>query len=189
MMGKSPRRLAVILAWVILGIGHPVFADPPASREYQVKAAFLYNFAKFVEWPAEASVDDQSAMILAMLGDDPFGKALETMEGKKAKGKRVSIKSFARIEDVQKCHILFVSRSEERHLDTILAHLKGQHVLTVGDMEGFAHRGGIIHFITSANRIGFKINVDAAERAGLKISSRLLKLADIVRDKHKEEDN
>jgi len=168
-------------------MGQNGFAAPPASREYQVKAAFVYNFVKFVEWPAKAFYDDQSAIILAIVGDDPFGTAIETIKGKKAKGKSLVINSFAKIEDVDKCHILFISRSEERHLDSILARVRNRHVLTIGDMEDFAQRGGIIHFVTSGNRIGFKINVDAAERAGLKISSRLLKLADIVRDK--QEDN
>ncbi|MDY6989879.1 MAG: YfiR family protein [Thermodesulfobacteriota bacterium] len=187
-IGKSFRLLLVMLAWVVLGMGQNGFAEPPESREYQVKAAFLYNFVKFVEWPAKAFSDDQSAIIVAIVGDDPFGTAIETIKDKKAKGKSLVINSFAKIEDVDNCHILFISRSKERHLDSILAYVRDRHVLTIGDMEDFAQRGGIIHFVTSGNRIGFKINMDAAERAGLKISSRLLKLADIVRDKQ-EKDN
>jgi hypothetical protein len=156
-------------------------SSPPG--EYEVKAAFLYNFAKFVEWPAEAFDDADAPLTIGVLGEDPFGDTLEqTVKGKTANGRKLAIRRFHKVRDLQPCHILFISSSEKRHLSEILDRLKGSSVLTVGEVEGFAKRGGVINFFVEDNRIRFEVNVDAAKRAKLKMSSKLLRLARIVRD-------
>ena len=167
-------------------------ADTSNSREYKIKAAFLYNLAKFVEWPAEALGDDDKVLVLGLLGDDPFNQALDALEGKAVKGKKLEVRKFAGmgdIEELKKCHIIFISSSEREYFSLILEALKNSHALIVGDTEGFAEIGGIINFIIVENKVRFEINVDAQERAGLKISSKLLKLAKIIREKHRGEDN
>ena len=156
-------------------------AAPPEFSEYQVKAAFLYNFAKFVEWPADAFADSSAALIIGVVGDDPFGAALDkTVLGKTVRGRRLEIARYAGIRDIQHCHILFVAASEERQLAAILHKVGSSHVLTVGETRDFAASGGIVNFVVTNYRVGFQINVAAAQRARLRISSRLLRLAEII---------
>ena len=150
------------------------------TQEYAIKAAFLYNFGKFVEWPQGSFRDAKSPFVICALGEDPLGGALDTIHGKNINGREVVIKRIESIEDGEKCHILFVSASERGNLSQIFRTVKQLSVLTVGDMKGFAGSGGIINFISADNRIGFEINVSAAEKANLKISSKLLKLGNIV---------
>ncbi len=152
-----------------------------APTEYQVKAAFLYNFGKFVEWPPGALPADSFA--ICVLGEDPFGPELDRLiEGKSVHGKKLGAHRLGRAEEAGKCQVLFVSASENGRLAHILASVRGRSVLTVGDTEGFAHRGGIINFRLVENKVRFEINLDAAERAGLTVSSQLLKLAKIIRE-------
>lgn len=156
--------------------------DAP-SREYQIKAAFLYNFAKFVGWPAHAFKEARSTMTLCVLGSDPFGAALDqAIAGKTVAGRKMVVARFEGLPHLDVCHILFISPSERDRLAQILDTLTGSSVLTVGDTERFAHQGGMINFYVDENKVRFEINERAAERAGLKISSKLLKLATIVPD-------
>ncbi len=159
-------------------------SEPPT--EYQVKAAFLYNFAKFVEWPADAFPDVQSPIVLGILGDDPFGSVLDKMiYGKAANGRGFVVKRVSEDAKLRSCHILFISSSEKKHLARILEGLKGAGVLTVGDMDRFAESGGVIHLLLAENKVRFGINLTAAARARLKISSKLLALARIVADEQR----
>ena len=157
-------------------------AHPQERRpgEYGVKAAFLYNFAKFVDWPLDAFKDDQSPIYLAVLGDDPFGSALNSLRDKTVKGRPLVIKRCKSIEQVAGSHLLFISPSEKGNLRSILDALKGSSILTVSETERFGQQGGMINFFTVDNKIQFEINPDAAQRGKLKISSQLLKLARIV---------
>ena len=157
-------------------------ADAAAPSEYQIKAAFLYNFAKFVEWPPHVFADGGSPIVIGVLGEDPFGSSLEqVVKGKTVGGRRFSIKRFEKVRDLEHCHILFISSSESGHLAKALDSIKGPNVLTVSEIERFAQRGGIISFVTIDNKIGFEINLDAAKKANLKLSSKLLKVARVVR--------
>jgi hypothetical protein len=156
--------------------------SPPEYQEYQVKAAFLYNFAKFVEWPAESFKDAQAPLILGILGKDPFGESLDRLRDQNIQGRKLLIKRSDKVEDLAKCHILFISAAEKEHLSAILKITRDWHVLTVGDTKGLIQSGVIINFIIIEKKIRFEINTDAAQRAGLKISAQLLKLAKI----HKE---
>lgn len=149
--------------------------------EYEIKAAFLYNFAKFVEWPETVFVDSARSVYIGILGKDPFGSVIDkTIANKKVKGKPLAIRRFQKLEDLKLCHILFISASEKDSVTQILDTVENLSILTVGDMDQFAEKGGIINLLNKDNKVRFNINLIAAERANLKISSRLLKLAEIV---------
>ena len=154
--------------------------DPQPLREYRIKAAFLYNFAKFVEWPPEAFEDNDSVLILGVFGDDPFGAALQSLRGKTVRGRSLTIKRFDSLLDLDQCHILFITSSAQQQQQKALESLEGSNVLTVGEIQRFAEMGGIINFVVRNNKLRFEINLDAGKRAGLMISSQLLKLADSV---------
>ena len=180
-MTMKPYKLVLILlVWSMMGIGQMAQGEPPVSREYALKAAFLYNFAKFVEWPKEAFPDESTPIVLCIVGEDPFGTALEPVKGRPVHGRKTVIKRDVKPDELTTCHICFVGRPEEENLARILAELRDRHALTVGDVEGFAQRGGVIGLVTVEDEIHLEINVDAAERAGLTVSSRLLKLGRII---------
>ena len=171
---------ARFVVFALLFAGGP---DIPAqtSKGYEVKAAFLYNFAQFVEWPTNAYPDAQSPIAIGILGDDPFGASLEEIvRGEKVNNRPLVIARYKRVEDIKACQILFISQSENRRLEEIFAALKNLGTLTVGDTDGFAKRGGMIRFVLENNKIRFRINVEAARAANLTISSKLLRLAEIV---------
>jgi hypothetical protein len=150
--------------------------------EYQVKAAFIYNFAKFVEWPADRPIPEDEPFVITVLGQDPFGGVLdESLRGKSVAGRQVKVRRVTRTEEVGHSEILFISDSEGEQLPRILKQFERDAVLTVGEMDGFAERGGVIRFKTEKDRVRLEINVGVAERARLRISSELLKLARIVR--------
>ena len=152
------------------------------SNEYQIKAAFLFNFAKFVEWPPATAAPESGPICMCILGRDPFGPALEeVIQGKTVNSRRLQVRRTTRVEQVRSCHVLFISDSERGRLSEALALLRDTSILTVGEMERFVQHGGMIHFLMESNKVRFEINRDAAERAGLKISSKLLQLATIVR--------
>ena len=151
-----------------------------ASREYLLKAAFLYNFAKFTTWPAESFPDPQAPLRLCILGEDAFGAATASIEGKNIKQRPLAVIRIAHVSDAERCHILFVSTSEEERLRAILDDLHEQPILTISDMPNFARAGGTINLKTVEDQIRFDINVDAANAADLRLSSKLLRLANIV---------
>ena len=153
-----------------------VLAQSLSSREYEIKAAYLYNFIKYVDWP---SYGDN--ITIGVLGGNPFGTALAPLNGKIVKGRRLLIKELDSLREAQKCQIIFISSSEKQRLQEIFENLKFARVLTVGETEGFASDGGIINFVQEHNKVRFEINPDAAHRTGLNISSELLKLAKLVK--------
>jgi hypothetical protein len=150
--------------------------------EYQVKAAFLLNFARFVEWPAEAFGGDGSPFVIGILGNDPFGYALDqTVKDKSVNGRRVAIRRLQTARDTKGCHILFISSSERGRLSQLLSSLNGSPFLTVADMDRFTQMGGMIGMVLQENKIRFEINVAMTELARLKVSSKLLSLATVIR--------
>lgn len=158
-------------------------SEAQSPTEYQVKAAFLYNFAKFVEWPARSFPMAGAPFTLCVVGEDPFGSDLEEItQGKTVNERKLVTRRVKKTQEREPCHILFISPSEEERLGEILRAVGNSSVLTVSDIEKFSQSGGIIRFTQDGNKIRFEINLDAAERAGLRISSRLLKLARIVRN-------
>ncbi|MFC1735784.1 YfiR family protein [Candidatus Hydrogenedentota bacterium] len=170
-----------ILGW--LTCVSSVQAAQTSYEEYEVKAAFLFNFAKYVEWPEKAFADERDPIIVGVLGENPFKGRLEQIAKGKTIGEReLVIRIFKRVQDIKKCHILFIGASERNNMTEILKTLEEGHILAVGETKEFALQGGIIGFTKEENKIRFEINADAAERAGLKISSKLLKLARIVKN-------
>jgi hypothetical protein len=154
--------------------------------EYEIKAAFLYNFAKFIEWPEDSRQCQQDTAIIGILGEDPFGTILERVIGEKTiRMKEISIQRYSNVQNIRECHILFISQSEKGRLPVVLKQLKNRHILSVSEIDQFTEQGGMIGLFIENNRIRFQINQDAIEAAELKISSKLLKLASNVR--HSEE--
>jgi hypothetical protein len=174
------RSRVVLVALLALAAALPARAQAPPT-EYEVKAVFLFNFSQFVDWPAAAFADSRSPLVIGVLGGDPFGATLdEIVSGETVNGRPLMVRRYQSLDQVDTCHILFIDRSQESQLEAIVAALKNRSVLTVGDFAGFAHRGGMIRFITVGNKIRLRINLSAAQAAKLAISSKLLRPAQIV---------
>jgi hypothetical protein len=149
--------------------------------EQEVKAAFLYNFAKFVEWPATAFAGENAPFTFCLLGA-AFREALETtIQGETVEGRRLAVRQISGAENVRSCQILFIGQTEAEKTKQVLSAVSGVPVLTVGEITSFIANGGMVRFIRSGNRLRFEINPDAAARASLKVSSRLLRVADVIR--------
>jgi hypothetical protein len=162
---------------LLLGSGWPTpQVASAASSEYQVKAAFLYNFMKFVDWPSDG-LNSPTTICLGVLGKDPFDDALDAIKGKAAKGRKVVVVRFRSVDEVKGCDLLFICASEKGRLPHILRSIHNARMLTVADQDGFCEAGGMINLVFVKNRVGFEVNVQAANRARLHISSQLLKLA------------
>ncbi|MDE3083993.1 MAG: YfiR family protein [Verrucomicrobiota bacterium] len=181
--GKKPNLWAFAFAFVFCQIGSEVSAQTAPAREFQLKAIFLFNFTQFVNWPSEAFSSPSAPLVIGVLGGDPFGSFLdETVQGEKVDGHPLVVRRYRRVDEIQGCHILFISGTESWRLDWILSVLKGHSILTVGDWGDFTLRGGMIRFITRNHKIRFRINADAAKAAHLTISSKLLRLAETAED-------
>ena len=170
---------------IVLAVGGVVLAAAHAEeskiREYRVKAAFMYNFAKFVEWPDGTFANTHNSINLCVFGDDVFSGVLERVSvGKTAQGRKLVIKQLNVAEEIESCQILFIGAMRHNRVVEILNSLEGSSVLTVGEMDKFMEAGGIINLIIEEGRYGFEINLKAANNAGLKVSSKLLKLAKAV---------
>ena len=189
MVAKMRRTLiaiAICLAFAPVGAdlgGVAWAAAQEPSREYRIKAAFIYNFAKFTRWPAGSFADDEAPLVFCIYGEDPFGGAFGPVAGTTIRGRRVTVRRIAAIEASAGCHLLVISASEAGRLTGILAALNDRPVLTVADMPDFARAGGIINLKTTADdKLRFEINTGTARRAGLRFSSKLLSLAEITPD-------
>jgi hypothetical protein len=171
---------ALLLAWLAMSGVVRAAADP--ISEVAIKAAFLYNFAKFTEWPALAS---DAALTLCVVGDGRIAAALvDTVRNQRIGAHPIDARSIANDAPLQSCDVLFVSTSETRRAMAILDTLRTLPILTVSDGKDFSRSGGIIEFFVEGGHMRFAINTDAAGRSGLRLSSRLLGLAKIVRDDH-----
>jgi hypothetical protein len=156
-------------------------AQSQALSESQIKAGFVFNFTKFVEWPSDAFADPESPIVLGVLGDNPITDLLiETAAGKTVNGRPVTIRRFKEGQDLRICHILFVSSSEQKRALLILEKVKAMPVLTVSETSGFAQAGGMIDFLVEGNKVRLEINLDAAARARLKISAKVIAVARLV---------
>jgi hypothetical protein len=184
----SGRKICVgILSGALIAIvfGHvPVSCgQATAASEYTVKAAFLFNFAKFIDWPSSSFAGPQSPFTICVLGQNPFGHALEDeLQGKMIGSRHLAVQQLKDKAEARRCQMVFVGSSESPHLGELLVSLRGANVLVVGDTNGFAASGGTIEFTLEDNHVRFAINTDAADRAGLKFSAKLLALARIVHD-------
>jgi hypothetical protein len=151
------------------------------APEYEIKAAFLYNFATFVEWPPASFAGPESPFQVGVLGQDPFGRVLEeAFAGKTVHNRRIVIRRSSEVGDLAASHLLFVCTSERERAPKDLEFLKGVPVLMVGEFPGFATMGGCINFFIEGKKVRFEVNLEAAKRANLKVSSKLLRLARVV---------
>jgi hypothetical protein len=154
-------------------------SDQPG--EYDVKAAFLFNFTKFVEWPENAFVDSNAPIVIGVIGEDPFGESLvRIVAGQKAQGRGIEIAKYRYGDNLRRCHVLFISASERQHRAPILASLQEASVLTVSDIDGFAEAGGAIQFVVQENRVRFVVNLEVATQSKLRVSAKLLALARVI---------
>lgn len=156
-------------------------AESPMQREYEIKAAYIYNFINYIDWPENAFPAPGGTITIGVVGDSPFNAALNVLNGKQVKGRSLVLKQINDPKDLDQCQIVFISSSEKARLPELLGKLKDSRVLTVSEIDGFAQQGGIINFISEHNKVRFEINPDAARRLGLNISSELLKLAKLVK--------
>jgi YfiR/HmsC-like len=176
----SLRRVAWAVGVVVLFVGG-ARAQSPTAGEYQVKAAFLYNFAKFVEWPSSSFSDAGTPLRICIFGQDPFGQELRDIANEKiVNGRKLLVSQVADLQTAKACHILFIASSEKAQLKQVLENLRGTGVLTVGDTKGFVDQGGMINFVLENERVRFEVNRKAADQAGLKVSSKLLNVAKSV---------
>lgn len=179
------QRLCMV-ALVILGAARWLpcsAAQEPTAVEYQVKAAFLLNFAKFVQWPSTVFQNDRTPITVCVFRYDPFGAALdEILRGKDINNRQLIARRITEIQELSSCQLIFISDREARRLPEILSSLKGGSALVVGETSSFAERGGSIQFFLEDNKLRFAINLDAVARSRLTLSSKLLALARIVHD-------
>lgn len=176
---KAMRMLAALMM-VTLSMAMLVpKADASETREYAVKAAYLFKFMNLIEWPNEAGI---SNFVIGVVGPGPFGPSLDDIEGKLVRGKPLRLVTYPMVKSPAPTEqmILFIDRANDKKLEKLLTELKGRNVLTVGESRKFAERGGCINLVTVKNRVRFRINVDAVRRAELKISPRLVKVASVL---------
>jgi hypothetical protein len=177
---RWPARVFALAACVVPAVTG-WSAETAVSSEYQLKAVFLFNFTQFVEWPRQAFADPNAPIVIGVLGVDPFGAYLDqTVQGEKINGRSLEVRRYRNVAEIDTCHVLFISQSETSRIKDTVARLRNRPILTVGDSDGFAVNGGIIRFITDKARIKLRVNLDSAKAAGLVISSKLLRAADIV---------
>jgi hypothetical protein len=175
----------ILLAALLLTAFDPLAVRPveaaQSPTEFQVKAAYLFNFLKFVEWPEDPGADPHAKWIIGFVGDTPVSDELERLvEGKSVLGRDLQVRKFQLSDNLSACNILFISESQKKRLPAILAALRGSSVLTVADMENFISAGGMVAFVVEDSRVKVAIDVAATGRARLKVSSKLLALAHIV---------
>jgi hypothetical protein len=174
-----------IVVFAILSLfASRVQAAPTATTEYDIKAVFLLNFTRFIEWPVSDGVADNQPIVIGVLGDDPFGQGLDqAVRGERVNNRPLVVKRMTRLDDPVNCAAVFISRSERHRVGEILERLKGKPVLTVSDIPQFAEAGGMVGLVSEGGKIRLRINVEVAKAANLAISSKLLRPAQIVSTK------
>jgi hypothetical protein len=172
------------MLWVLWAT--PASAQVPRAPEFSLKAAYLFNFTQFIEWPSGSFASRHAPIVIGVLGEDPFGAELdEAVRGKTVCGRSFQIRRSRRLEDLADCQVVYIGGSEARRVPELLAELNKRSALTVSDVDRFAERGGVISLYMDDSKVRFKINLDAASRAGLKVSAQLLKLGKVIRENKK----
>lgn len=157
------------------------YAQSGNKIEYKLKAVYIYNFLQFIEWPSSAFNDQNSPIVIGILGEDPYGEVIdETVKSEKIGDRPIKVKRYKFISDIDTCQVLFVCASEDKNVKNILYDLKGLPILTISDINDFAENGGNINFYVDENKLRFKINVKTLQDAKLKVSSKLLRLAKVI---------
>lgn len=176
----SGFRLVTLVAVLMASDTH-AHAETAPTKEYQVKAAFLLRFLQFVEWPERSFATPEAPIRIGILGDDPFGQALDQITAaERIRNRPVLVERAAAVRDLHQCHMIFVAGSERERLDLVAMQLPAEGVLTISDIDGFAERGGMIRFFLADKKVRFEINPSVAQRQQLKVSAQLLSLGKIV---------
>lgn len=173
---RSYLGLLVIL-YIVAACGQAFCSLSATDLEYKVKAGFLLNFAKFMTWPASAFTDDDSPLVIGVLGNNPFGGALRAAESKSVRGRPVKLAEVQTIDQARKCHLLYISRSQDGLYSHLLETLKNMPVVTVSDIEGFSVRQGMVEFVRNEGRLAFIINFSRAKATHIGVHATLLNLA------------
>lgn len=180
---SAARAVCHAAAAVIALFGAPERLDArgPQFDPREVKAVFLLNFSRFAEWPPDAFSGPASPLVIGVVGEDPFGRTLDdAVRGESVKGHPLAVARYRTVEEIGTCHVLFISASEAKRYERIFAALHGRPILTIGETDGFATHGGMIRFLTEGTHIRLRINAGAARAAGVIVSSRILRAAEIV---------
>jgi len=191
---KSKVYILIVLVLASTAMLWLPYAQAHENKEYSIKAAFLYNFIKFVDWPEEFD-KNKDTITLTIIGESPFAHHFDPIKDKKIKNKKLRIRYFEGYEEIEdksvlkECHLLFVCLSEREHLKEIIKSTEGGCVLTVSEVEGFLEAGGVIRFVMHDKKVGFEINITAVERNKLKIRSQLLRLAKKVVEEKKPKES
>jgi hypothetical protein len=159
---------------------HTGWAEPGQLNENEVKAAYLYNFAKYVDWPPAALPRENMPLVICIVGKSPLNDVIESLSGKTIRNRRLVVRQFSRTEDLNECHMLFVNAAVKSSITQLLASISTRPILTVSDYKGFTNAGGIIEFVQVGGKVRFDINNRAAQHNNLRISSHLLRLASTV---------
>lgn len=184
-VGSRSRFSAGLLLAILMSLSGAtgLRSQDATPVEYQVKAAFLLNFAKFIEWPADVFQDEKTPIYVCIFRYDPFNRVLDDiLQGKVINNRQVAARRVVELSELKACQIVFVSEREEKRLPDVLNRLKDSSVLVIGETGTFAERGGGIQFFLEDHRLRFAVNVDALRKARLNVSSKLLALARIVHD-------
>lgn len=175
---RRPSAFVVMLAFLYIPV---LQAQQPKVSEYQVKAVYLYNFGRFVQWPPNVTANNDSTFTICVLGQDPFGPILDaTFAGDSIDGKPVVTRRLSKPQEAADCRILFINSTERKHLQEILVALDEKAILTVSDMPDFSRQGGMIQFVFDGERVRFEVNLASTKNARLTLSSELLKVARTV---------
>jgi hypothetical protein len=184
-VASCARWAAVALLCCLFFIRPPaVLSEPVMGPEYEVKIGFIYNFANFVTWPQAAFEKNPDTLILCLASDNPSSDTLYKLDGKRIRGRKIKVIAYQEGTCVEQSHILFFATRDTIFIQQVLELVKGRNILTIGEVEGFTRMGGVINFFEERNRLRFRINIDAAQRQGLKMSSQLLGSAQIVKEEH-----
>lgn len=176
------QGVMVILMLMISGIGTRVYAQSDTETEYRIKALYLLNFAKGVEWAAFCFPSSTTPITVAIIGEDPFGQVIDgVLSGRKIGNRSIVVKRFATVDDIDMCHILFVGESEKDNIEPILEAARFWYALTVGDFKPFAQKGGIMNFVFQDDRIRVEYNPEAAQASYIKISDDIRKVTATVK--------
>ena len=180
--GRKFGLRAVMIVWILMMLGAQyAHAKTLSGLEYHVKAGFIYNFAKFVEWPTTSFESNNNVIVLCFVSDNPLSEVLFDLNDKIVSGKKIEVRKYKDDHDIEGCNIFFFGTADKTFIQQELIKLKNRNILTVGEIEGFAQMGGIINFFMEKNRLRFEVNVDAARKAGLKLSSQILMSAEIIK--------
>ena len=174
------QRLALAL---VLGACAAGASAQNLPTEYAVKAAYLFNFAKYLEWPPEAFASGQAPLTLCVSGRDPFGGALAAYQGRTVQSRELQVRRSVGLDELRGCHMLFLAQSEEPHVQQFLRAVEHLPVVTVSDIDGFIADGGTIGLVDADRRVQFEINLASAQRAGVRVNPQLLRIARNTREK------